>query len=188
MRKPVRSNLSSVAVASAQRLMNLIHRRPLTQHLTRRNRLAHADIAGGTMIGAETIQQILVALVLLAPAITIELREQVRVIARDNIGLPRVALVQLRILRETGARARAARIRGRSHVPYSGARQQEYPEGRDRDHPTRPILRSICHRHLPSPQLYHPEGYVAALSKGVDRGWPMGSAALPWQALQQARG
>ena len=51
------------------------------------------------MIGAETIQQILVALVLLAPAITIELREQVRVIARDNIGLPRVALVQLRIPR-----------------------------------------------------------------------------------------
>src|SRR5258708_13128719 len=104
MRKPVRSNLSSVAVASAQRLMNLIHRRPLTQHLRRRNRLAHADIASGTMIGAETIQQILVALVLLAPAITIELRDQVRVFARDNIGLPRVPLVQLPLLREPAAR------------------------------------------------------------------------------------
>ena len=52
------------------------------------------------MIGAEAIQQTLMAFMLLASTVAVKLRQQLRMLLRDDVGLARFALEMVGIQRE----------------------------------------------------------------------------------------
>jgi hypothetical protein len=83
-----------------QGLANLIGRQPTVGHLTCRDRLADACVASGAMVVAEAIEQAFVPLMLFASAVAMKLHEQVWMLLRDEVGLARVTLKQVRIERQ----------------------------------------------------------------------------------------
>jgi hypothetical protein len=103
--------------------MDLIDRSALIEHLTRRNRFADARRAAGAVIGAKTIEQALMALVLLASAIAIKLREQVGMLLRHQVGLLCFTLKEIRIESQAGRRCRG--FRGGAHLVHARCKDQQ---------------------------------------------------------------
>jgi hypothetical protein len=81
------------------------------------------------MVGAKAIEQVLMPLVLLASAIAIELREQVGMLLRNEVGLVNFTREDVRVERNTCAIARAA---GAAHTVNARYHCQQYNQyGRD---------------------------------------------------------
>ena len=89
-----------MGVALPQGLTNLLDRHPVVGQLARGHRFADTDFAARAVRAAKTIEQILVAVMLLASAVAMQLGEQFRMLLRDRIGLPRITLKLVGIERQ----------------------------------------------------------------------------------------
>ena len=95
-------DLTPVGVA-LRRLANLLDRHAVVGQLARGHRFADTDFAARAVRAAKAIQQALVTVVLLASAVAVQLREQLRMLLRDRISLPGIALKLVRIERQAVA-------------------------------------------------------------------------------------
>src|SRR5581483_7121036 len=90
-REQTRQASVSVAPVVAQDAADLLDRQPLVGQLGRLDRFAGANWTLRAVLVAVAVEQALMAQLLVAAAITVQLREQRRVLGRDLIGGPRLA-------------------------------------------------------------------------------------------------
>ena len=93
-------------------------------HLCGGDRLAHAGRAFGAMARTEAIEQALMALMLLATAVAVQLLEQVGMLLRGLVSQPGIPLELLGIQRESVG---GYRPRPRSQLPADQNRQDNQP-------------------------------------------------------------
>src|SRR3990172_3650665 len=86
-RNQCRHASSLMGIARAHGVANLLDWRALLEHAPGLNRFADTNLASAAMTIAITVEKALVALVLVATAIAMKLRNQRRVVTRDLIGL-----------------------------------------------------------------------------------------------------
>jgi hypothetical protein len=122
---------------------NLVDRHPLIRKLFGAHGFANAGITASGVIRAKTVEQILVALMLLAATVAVELSQKLGMRARDFVGGAGIALKQLWVESKI--------LRRRSHVRLEPGSIKTGACDQDRErtggkNPALPVVYSLSHR------------------------------------------